>query len=215
VFRAEEEDMRNSIIVAALVVASGVARASDLVGVYGVANTATIQKSDPPGIVLSGAFAPVDTQSAQYVAAKGYMYFVCPKGQEKICAMEWADLQKMAGSKKCFGFGSRRDYDTFAMRFNGSVRDPAVAPASPDEYPIAMGVSEPVITSNPCQELQTLSAGVPVPVEPPPGNTPPGGEQPRLGGSGCTLAARAGASGGIGALFALAFGTLLGRRRRA
>jgi hypothetical protein len=208
--------MRHSIVVA-LVLVSGVARASDPVGVYGVANSATIQKSDPPTIVLSGAFAPVDPKTALYVSAKGYMYFVCPKGQEKVCAMEWADLQKLAGTKKCFGFGSRRDLTTFDMRFNGSVRDAATTPTTPDEYPIAMGVAEPITVSTPCQELQTLSAGVQPPVDPvipPPGTTPPGNDQPKLA-SGCSMAARAGASGGIGALFALAFGVLAGRRRRA
>src|SRR5262245_57442537 len=113
----EEETMQKLTVLACLAALAGTARASDPMGVYGVATHVTIQKTDPPSLIISGAFAPVDTQTGVYVSKAGYMYYACPAGQEKTCAIEWADMQKLSGGGVCFGFGARRDWQTFEMRF--------------------------------------------------------------------------------------------------
>ncbi len=195
------------------------ARASDPVGVYAIVSKVVEAKvDDVPTVQLYGWFAPFDANTGGYQKAqRGYMYFACPKGDESICASEWADFAK---NKGCVAFGSRRDPQTFKYRDNGTVRDPAAALGAPDTYPIAQGVSQPGDTSQQCMTLATASAGQPAP-EPATGNpgtpgttNPPGSNpDPHLQTGGCSASGRA--AQGSGALMALMIVALLALRRKS
>jgi hypothetical protein len=119
------------------VLATDVLRASDPIGVYAVVDKVVVEPSSgtPQRIQIWGAFAiaqpdhPDDYGAAQ----RGYLYFSCPQGQAEVCRSEWSDVQSVAGKSTGIGFGARR-------LNNGRVRKTDEKPASPDEYPIRMGV---------------------------------------------------------------------------
>jgi hypothetical protein len=122
-------------VIAAL--ATEVLRASDPIGVYAIVDKVVVEPSSgpPQRIQIWGAFAlaqpdhPDDYGAAQ----RGYLYFTCPQGQAEVCRSEWSDVQSVAGKATGIGFGARR-------LNNGRVRKADEKPASPDEYPIRMGV---------------------------------------------------------------------------
>ena len=117
--------------------ATDVLRASDPIGVYAIVDRVVVEPSSgpPQRIQIWGAFAlaqpdhPDDYGAAQ----RGYLYFSCPQGQAEVCRSEWSDVQSVAGKSVGIGFGARR-------LNNGRVRKADDKPASPDEYPIRMGV---------------------------------------------------------------------------
>jgi MYXO-CTERM domain-containing protein len=211
--------MKTLLAVTVLVGLTHTARASDPVGVYAIVSKVVEGKSgDAPTVQLYGWFSPFDPSTGGYQKAqRGYMYFACPKGDETICADEWADLTKL---KSCVAFGSRRDPVTFKYRDNGTVRDAAVAAGTPDVYPIAQGVSEPGDQSSQCIALATASAGQPAP-EPGVGNpgtpgvtNPPGGAQdPQLQTRGCSMGGVSSTGGWLALL--LVIGALALRSRKA
>jgi hypothetical protein len=112
-------------------------RASDMVGVYTVVEKVLIEPSDaaPQRIQVWGAFALADGKSGSTYgpAQRGYLYYTCPQGQESVCRKEWADLRSVAGKDTGVGFGGR-------YKENGRVRKADEKPASPDVYPIQMGI---------------------------------------------------------------------------
>ena len=122
-------------VIAAL--ATDVLRASDPIGVYAIVDKVVVEPSSgpPQRIQIWGAFAlaqpdhPDDYGAAQ----RGYLYFTCPPGQAEVCRSEWSDVQSVAGKSTGIGFGARR-------LNNGRVRKADEKLASPDEYPIRMGV---------------------------------------------------------------------------
>jgi hypothetical protein len=114
--------------------------ASDPMGVYAIIQKVVLEpnESEPARIQVWGAFALSDGQarSDTYAAPQaGYLYYTCPAGQERICRNEWADLKSVAGKGVGVGFGGR-------YVATGRVRKAAEAPASPDVYPIKMGVTQ-------------------------------------------------------------------------
>jgi hypothetical protein len=119
------------------VVATWALRASDPIGVYAIVDRAVVEPSSgpPQRIQIWGAFALARTDNPDdYGAAeRGYLYFSCPQGQTEVCRSEWADVQSAAGKAIGIGFGARR-------LNNGRVRKADEQPASPDPYPIHMGV---------------------------------------------------------------------------
>jgi hypothetical protein len=111
--------------------------ASDPIGVYAVVQKVVLEPNDtqPQRIQLWGAFSLSDPRNPNdYQAPQtGYVYYSCPQGQESVCRNEWSDLKSVAGTGTAVGFGGRR---AGASR----VRKADEKPASPDAYPIALGV---------------------------------------------------------------------------
>jgi hypothetical protein len=112
-------------------------QASDPVGVYAVVEKIVLEPSDaaPQRIQIWGAFSLADRSSTDdYGAAqRGYLYYSCPQGQESVCRSEWADLKTIAGKTTGIGFGGR-------YKDAGRVRKADEKVASPDTYPIQLGV---------------------------------------------------------------------------
>jgi len=111
-------------------------RASDMVGIYGIVEKVVLEPSDaaPQRVQVWGAFALAEGRGSTYQAPqRGYLYYTCPSGQESICRNEWADLKSLAGKKTGVGFGQR-------YKPTGRVRGPQEKAASPDTYPIEMGI---------------------------------------------------------------------------
>jgi hypothetical protein len=113
-------------------------QASDMVGVYAVAEKVVLEPSDtaPERIQIWGAFALADEKdgSTYRPAQRGYMYYTCPQGKESICRKEWADLKSVAGKGTGVGYGKRWD------KTAGRVRKTDEKVSTPDPYPIQMGV---------------------------------------------------------------------------
>lgn len=117
-------------------VLTAVLQASDMVGIYAVVEKVVLEPSDtaPQRVQVWGAFALADGRGSTYQAPqRGYLYYTCPSGQESICRNEWADLKSLAGKKTGVGFGQR-------YKPTGRVRGPQEKAASPDTYPIEMGI---------------------------------------------------------------------------
>jgi hypothetical protein len=118
-------------------VSTGMLWASDPIGVYAMVDKAVVEPASgpPQRIQIWGAFAIAqrDNPDDYGAAQRGYLYFSCPQGQAEVCRSEWADVQSVAGKSVAIGFGARR-------LSNGRVRKAEEKPASPDEYPIQMGV---------------------------------------------------------------------------
>jgi hypothetical protein len=112
-------------------------RASDMVGVYTVVEKVLLEPSDaaPERIQIWGAFALSDRKSGSTYgpAQRGYLYYSCPAGRETTCRREWEDLKTVAGKDTGVGFGGR-------YKETGRIRKADETPASPDVYPIEMGV---------------------------------------------------------------------------
>jgi len=123
-------------VVALLALTSIGLKASDMVGVYCLVEKVVLEPNDtePQRIQIWGAFALANGRGYEYAPAqKGYMFFTCPAGKDSVCWSEWADLRTSAGKGLGLGFGSRY----MAM---GHVRKADEKPASPETYPIQMGV---------------------------------------------------------------------------
>jgi hypothetical protein len=134
------------VVGAMAALATSVLRASDPIGVYAIVDRAVVEPSSgpPQRIQIWGAFAIAqpDNPDDYGTAQRGYVYFSCPQGQAEVCRSEWADVQSVAGKGVGIGFGARR-------LNNGRVRKPDEKPASPDPYPIQMGVMR--VTGRPGQ----------------------------------------------------------------
>lgn len=124
-------------ILGASVAATVAVYASDLVGVYAVVEKVVLEPSDtsPQRAQVWGAFAVYDqgNGSTYQTPQRGYLYYNCPQGKESLCAREWADLKSVAGKGIGVGFGHRWEPV-------GRVRKADEKAASPDPYPIQMGV---------------------------------------------------------------------------
>lgn len=86
------------------------------------------QQSFPPG-----SFGMANTGDVYGAVQKGYLYYTCPSGREANCQAEWADLNSIAGKSEVVGFGTR-------WRMTGRVRPVTEKPASPDVYPVNIGI---------------------------------------------------------------------------
>jgi hypothetical protein len=113
------------------------AGASDPLGVYAVIEKVIVEPSDAAAerVQIWGAFALADGQRGDGYGTpqRGYVYYSCPKGQERTCRNEWADLSSVAGKGVGIGFGGR-------YLATGRIRKTDEKPANPDTYPIRMGV---------------------------------------------------------------------------
>ena len=115
---------------------TAVLHASDMVGIYGVVEKVVVEPNDnaPQRIQIWGAFAMAEGRGSTYgPAQRGYLYYACPSGQDAVCRKEWADLKSVAGKGTAVGLGMR-------YKPTGRVRKADEKIASPDPYPIQMGV---------------------------------------------------------------------------
>ena len=111
--------------------------ASDPVGVYAVVEKVVFEPSEaaPERVQVWGAFAISDQRNNDdyQTPHKGYLYYSCPANQARTCANEWADLKSVAGTGTGVSFGGR-------FISSGRIRPASEKPASPEVYPIRMGV---------------------------------------------------------------------------
>ena len=125
------------LAVASATLALGVVlQASDMVGIYTVVEKVVIEPNAtaPQRIQIWGAFALAEGRGSTYgPAQRGYLYYTCPSGQEAVCRKEWSDLKSVAGKGTAVGLGMR-------YKPTGRVRKADEKVASPDPYPIEMGV---------------------------------------------------------------------------
>jgi hypothetical protein len=113
-------------------------RASDMVGVYALVEKTILEPAaaDPSRVQIWGVFAVAKegASDAYTEPQRGYLYYECPQGKAATCRSEWADITSVAGKGQGVAFAMRR-------KPIGRVRKADEKPASPDPYPIAMGVS--------------------------------------------------------------------------
>ena len=117
---------------------TAVLQASDMVGVYAVVEKVILEPNDnaPDRIQVWGAFALAEGSGSTYGAGqRGYLYYSCPSGRESICRNEWSDLKSVAGKNTPIGFGMR-------YKPTGRIRKADEKVASPDPYPIEMGITK-------------------------------------------------------------------------
>jgi len=113
-------------------------RASDMVGIYSLIDRVVLEPSDAAAqrVQLWGAFALAQGGGDTYrEPVRGYLYYSCPTGKEATCRAEWNDLKTLAGGKAAAGFGNR-------YLPTGRVRPASETAATPDAYPISMGVTK-------------------------------------------------------------------------
>ena len=147
----------HSILILASLIIGGAAvalRASDPVGAYTIVDKVVRQpnSTEPTSVQIfgvfsfavpreanaqqpfpAGSFGKQETGDVYGAVQKGYLYYTCPSGREVNCQAEWADLNSMAGKSEVVGFGTR-------WRMTGRVRPVAEKPASPDVYPVNIGI---------------------------------------------------------------------------
>lgn len=128
-----------------------VAAASAPAGVWGLVEKVTVDPAVPDQARIDGVFmvAGEKPDFAMYtgysVPAHGFMYYECPKGQDKLCTIEWEDLTSASLSgNNCRGWGDNQLPDNGSVRATGSPQD------EPDAWPLGMGV---VQGFTPCDAL--------------------------------------------------------------
>jgi hypothetical protein len=146
----------SSLVIGLVVLAVPVLRASDFVGVYCLADRVVLEPNDtePQRVQIWGSFLMTDGQrgSGYLDAKRGYLYYSCPTGKDSVCINEWNDLKSVAGKNIAVGFGGR-------FQSNGRVRPSSEAVASPDAYPIQIGVARVGTDSYAHDLIARLKAG--------------------------------------------------------
>ena len=97
-------------LLAAVVFVAAPRPLSDPVGVYAVIDRVVAEPSaeQPRTIQIWGVFALASGSGYTYQPAKrGYLYYTVNAKNERATLAEWADLQKIAGTKQAVGFGGR------------------------------------------------------------------------------------------------------------
>jgi hypothetical protein len=111
--------------------------ASDRIGIYAVVDKVVLEPSEaePLRIQIWGAFAQAVTTNPNDYSdpQKGYLYYTCPAGKTATCRAEWSDIKSVAGKGSGVGFGGR-------FTGTGRIRKADEKPASPDPYPIDIGL---------------------------------------------------------------------------
>ena len=129
--------IRQMLLGAALSLLSTPAFASFPVGVVGLVESVNIDtRSTPSRVDIHGHLVVWDAKSSSYGAVtRGYAFYDCPTGKESVCALEWADIQRSAGSGNCIGWGDQ-------TQPTGSIRAEGTALGQPDAYPIQYGAQQ-------------------------------------------------------------------------
>jgi len=128
------------LVVAALVVGALAVptKASDPMGVYCIIDRVVLEPPDcPDKAQVWGVCAAAQTGfgGGFESPARGYFYYSVPAGKEEQARAEWMDLKSVAGTGQAIGF-ARRHYSA------GKFRAAGEKPASPDTYPMHLGVTK-------------------------------------------------------------------------
>src|SRR5260370_5483897 len=126
------------VALAAALVMSGAARASDPIGAYVIVDKVVLEPADAPTTIqIFGSFALATKGGGLTYGepVRGYLYYKAPSGKEEVCRKEWNDLKKAAGTGQVIGFGSRYD-----LKNIGKVRKASEKAESPDTYPLGNGL---------------------------------------------------------------------------
>lgn len=170
-------------------------------------------------VVIHGAFFFWQKDGTYNQPACGYMYFACPAGQEKMCRMQWTELNNAIGLPQCEGFGQQM------MQSQATLRSEGTTPANPDTWDLGIGITPGSFVGGQCAPAQALKC--PLPSAQPDMATPPTPtpdlSAPAVGPpvdpstgktGGCAMAGPQAAMGGALTLLAGAVTALWRRRRR-
>jgi hypothetical protein len=129
-----------ALLVLPAVVNCGTVLASDPAGIYALVDKVVLEPAAtaPERIQIWGLFSLAGPGGAgdHYLAPQpGYLYYGLKPGAKAVCEKEWADLKRVAGTHQCVAFASRYNE-------KGRVRKPDEKPSSPDEYPVAHGLTK-------------------------------------------------------------------------
>lgn len=125
----------------------GVAQASDIVGVYSLISSVTIEPSadHPQRIVISGVFAMSKPEAQRksfdddYLPPqRGFLYFSLPSDPAKaeMVLKEWSDIKGVAGTGKVIAFGGRNQFRQLRVRPSNEK------PSAADVYELQLGVTK-------------------------------------------------------------------------
>ena len=153
----ERRSIHSILILVSFVVgvAAVALRASDPVGAYTIVDKVVRQpnNTEPTSVQIFGVFSfairrdasgqqphpsgsfagTADPGDVYGPVQRGYLFYTCPAGKEQTCQAEWNDLNSIAGTAQIVGFGTR-------WQMTGRVRPLTEKPASPDVYPLNIGI---------------------------------------------------------------------------
>ena len=155
----------------ALVLSAAAPSASGGPGIYAIVDKVVFEPNEgaPERIQIWGAFiVSRPMSSSQYLpAARGFLYFKLVAGRETVIRNEWADLKSIAGTGQAIGFaqywvpnptdpnGNPHYALEVRVRKTGDV-------ATPDQYPLGIGVMKISSESQPSIVDQLRSARPPL-----------------------------------------------------
>jgi hypothetical protein len=110
---------------------------SDPMGVYCLVDKVILEPAEAPERAqVWGVCALANSNDWYFQApAAGYFYYTVPSARADAVRAEWQDLKSVAGTKEVVGFGRR--YQPV-----GRLRPATETPASPDAYPLHLGVTK-------------------------------------------------------------------------
>jgi hypothetical protein len=147
------------LALAAVLMVSGAARASDPIGGYLLVDKVVLEPADTPTTIqIWGSIALASEQRGDNYSEpiRGYLYYKAPSGKEDTCRKEWNDLKKAVGTGQVIGFGSR-----YNLKSLGKIRKANEKPDSPDSYPLSNGLVKIMDDDpdyQPIRSLRTLPA---------------------------------------------------------
>ena len=187
------------------------AHASAPVGVYVVPHSVELLPAYtrlPNEVVIQGVFLFLQKDGSYSDPQCGYMHFVCNKGEETMCLMQWKEIAAAIGDPdQCTGFGSENVLNTATLYPIGTPL------GKPDPWDLGMGIAIGFSLGGQCPLAHQVKCKIPrlQAAE----NLPLGGDPgaPRAGGSACSMAHHAGTPLASVGLVAMAAIGLLGARR--
>ena len=204
--------LRSYFLLAVLLFISRAASASNPTSGYVVATKVEYfpDKANATSTIIHGAFF-YWLNNFNYTTPKcGYMYFVCPQGQDvTMCRMQWSEIEARIGQQVCMGFGQNNMVEKATLRAEGTP------PANPDPWDLGMGVypASPNGAISQCQPALQLSCAASPPVDM--AITPDSGQPPLAAhNSSCAIGMKRGANHGFLALTGMLLAGMLRRRRR-
>jgi hypothetical protein len=110
---------------------------SDPMGVYCLVDKVVLEPAETPERAQVWGVCAIANQNDWFFQppAAGYFYYTVPTARADAARAEWKDLKAVAGTKEVVGYGRR-------YRSVGRLRPATETPASPDEYPVHLGVTK-------------------------------------------------------------------------
>ena len=110
---------------------------SDPMGVYCLVEKVVLEPAEKPERAQVWGVCALANQNDWFfqAPATGYFYYTVPATRADAVRAEWQDLKSVAGTREVVGFGRR--YQPV-----GRLRPAAESPASPDAYPLHLGVTK-------------------------------------------------------------------------